>query len=98
MNLTPDAEEQLPVRLVTFPELKPRKGIAFTRQYVDRLEREGRFPTRVRTGLNSVAWIEHELDEWIETLPRGKIRGRLDALDHGGAKREPERRRSGRAP
>jgi prophage regulatory protein len=98
MNPTPDTDEQLPVRLLTFPELKPRKGIAFTRQYVDRLEREGRFPTRVRTGLNSVAWLEHELDEWIQRLPRGKIRGRLGALDQGGAKRQPERRKTGRSP
>jgi hypothetical protein len=29
MNPTPDTDEQLPVRLLTFPELKPRKGIAF---------------------------------------------------------------------
>jgi prophage regulatory protein len=77
MNIPDD--EQVPVRLVTFPEFEPRKGIPFTRQYIDRLESEGRFPTRVRTGLNSVAWIEHELDAWIKALPRGKIRGRRNA-------------------
>jgi prophage regulatory protein len=101
MNPTPDAGDQAPVRLVTFPELEPRKGIRYTRQYIDRLERENRFPTRVRTGANSVAWLEHELDEWIEALPRGKIRdGRSErgrsALAR--AKLQPERGRSGSPP
>jgi prophage regulatory protein len=61
--------ERATIRLVTFPELEPRKGIPFTRQYIDRLERENRFPTRVRTGLNSVAWLEDELDAWISARP-----------------------------
>jgi predicted DNA-binding transcriptional regulator AlpA len=101
MNLSPDAGEQAALRLVTFTEFKPRKGIPYTRQYIDRLERDGRFPTRVRTGANSVAWIEDELDLWIRSLPRGKIRDRRsergrDALDR--AKRQPERGKAGRSP
>ncbi|MEO7859981.1 MAG: AlpA family phage regulatory protein [Nitrospirales bacterium] len=31
-----------------------------------RLEREGKHPRRVQLGPNSVGWINHELDQWIE--------------------------------
>jgi prophage regulatory protein len=68
-----------PVRLLTFPELKSRKGISYTRQFVARLEARGEFPRRVQTGPNSIAWLEHEVDAWILSRPRGKLRdGRGD--------------------
>ena len=31
-----------------------------------RLERDNKFPKRLQIGPNSVAWIEAEVDEWIE--------------------------------
>ena len=30
-----------------------------------RLERNGLFPKRVQLGPNAVAWLESEIDEWI---------------------------------
>jgi prophage regulatory protein len=81
-----------PVRLLTFPELESRKGITYSRQYVDRLEARGQFPQRVQTGPNSIAWIEREVDAWILSRPRGKLRdGRGDrgkaALERGKARK-----------
>lgn len=35
-----------------------------------RLERQSRFPRRVRLGANSVGWHESEILEWIAELPR----------------------------
>lgn len=32
-----------------------------------RLEKEGRFPRRIQLGVNSVGWLKHELDSWINT-------------------------------
>jgi prophage regulatory protein len=36
-----------------------------------RLERQGKFPTRIRLGLNSVGWRDQEVQHWVETRPRG---------------------------
>ena len=44
-----------------------------------RLERQGEFPTRIRLGLNSVGWREEEVQNWVETRPRGMTQ--LDLFD-----------------
>ncbi len=38
---------------------------------IERMERHGEFPRRVRLGSNAVGWIEGEILEWIGTLRRG---------------------------
>jgi predicted DNA-binding transcriptional regulator AlpA len=58
-------------RFITFADLKSLKGIAYTRQHIDRLERAGRWPQRVQLGPNRVAWWESEIDERNANLPRG---------------------------
>jgi prophage regulatory protein len=45
-----------------------RTGLSRTTLW--RLERQGEFPARVRLGLNSVGWREHEIAHWIEARPR----------------------------
>ena len=57
-----------PKRLLSYPELRTRKGIPYTRQHLSRLEKKGLFPRRVRIGDNRVAWIEDEIDDRIETV------------------------------
>lgn len=42
---------------------------------IDRLEAKGEFPRRLRLAQNSVAWIESEIDEWIDL--RAQDRGPL---------------------
>jgi predicted DNA-binding transcriptional regulator AlpA len=59
------AQQQL--RLLGYPELK-LKGIKFSRSELRRREHAGTFPQRVKLGegLNpTVAWVEHEIDDWI---------------------------------
>lgn len=34
-----------------------------------RLERAGDFPRRRQVGPNSVGWLEHEIEEWLESRP-----------------------------
>ena len=51
-------------RFLTFPELKRRCGIPYSRMHIDRLEKRGQFPKRVRLGPNSVGWIEDEVAAW----------------------------------
>jgi prophage regulatory protein len=42
-----------------------KRGIRWTRQYIMRLEKRGKFPKRLRVGANSVEWLAHEIDDWI---------------------------------
>jgi prophage regulatory protein len=52
-------------RILRYPELKPLKGIPFSRQYISVLMAEGRFPKAVYLGLMTKGWLETELDAWI---------------------------------
>jgi prophage regulatory protein len=53
-------------RALSFQQLKPEKGVPYTRQYLSRLEKRGKFPRRVQLGPNAVAWLEHEIDAWLD--------------------------------
>jgi prophage regulatory protein len=52
------------VRFIRYEQLKSDKGIPFSRVHVDRLEKAGSFPQRVRLGKNTVVWREDEIDAW----------------------------------
>jgi prophage regulatory protein len=54
------------------------KGIRYDRTYLWRMEREKRFPQRVKLGARAVAWVESEIDQWVA--------GRINARSAGGAK------------
>lgn len=43
----------------------PDKGILYSRNYIDRMIRENRFPRPVYLSPRRRAFIEAELDEWI---------------------------------
>jgi prophage regulatory protein len=51
-------------RLLTLKEIETLKGIPTTRQHIDRLEKAGKFPKRIKIGAR-VYWYEHEIDEYI---------------------------------
>jgi prophage regulatory protein len=51
-------------RLVRFPEVKERTGLS--RGTIWRYETAGLFPRRLRIGANTIAWLEADLDAWIE--------------------------------
>ena len=53
-------------RVLRYPQLKPEKGINYSRVHIDRLEKDGLFPRRIKLGQNAVAWFEDELDAWLE--------------------------------
>ena len=53
--------------------------VPLSRTTLWRLERQGKFPTRIRLGLNSVGWRDEEVQHWVETRPRGMTQ--LDAFD-----------------
>ena len=63
------AANQPPVRLIRWPELQLKIG-GRSLTAVTRAEKAGQFPKRVRQG-NQISWIEHEVDEYLLSLPRG---------------------------
>jgi prophage regulatory protein len=51
-------------RLLSYKELKILKGITYARQHLNRLEKAGEFPQRIKIGAR-VYWYEHEIDEYV---------------------------------
>ena len=57
------------MKLLSYDELKPEKGITYSKTQLWRLEKEARFPRRVSLTGNPngrSAWLESEIDEWIK--------------------------------
>jgi prophage regulatory protein len=55
-------------RLLSFQELKSKKGINFSREHVRRLMKAHRFPKAIKLGdapNGRVAWSESEIDDWL---------------------------------
>ena len=52
------------MRIIRRPELTERTGLQKSAIY-ERME-AGTFPKAVTLGPNSVGWLEHEVDAWIE--------------------------------
>jgi prophage regulatory protein len=61
------------MRLLTYQQLKPEKGIVYSRTHLARLEDADRFPKRRQLGAGRVGWIESEIDEWIGHLGAGRL-------------------------
>ncbi|GKV77040.1 DNA-binding protein [Pectobacterium carotovorum subsp. carotovorum] len=53
-------------RLIRLPEVKRRTG--FGKTWIYTLIKAGRFPSQVKTGVRAVAFIESEIDAWIEKI------------------------------
>lgn len=50
------------MRIITHRELKPKKGIDYSRVHLARLEKAGKFPKKVKYGPGRVGYIEEEID------------------------------------
>lgn len=53
-------------RFVLHSQLLPEFGIGWSNVHLLRLEKETKFPRRVRIGNNTVAWLHSELVAWVE--------------------------------
>jgi prophage regulatory protein len=53
------------MRLLGYDDLKPVKGVNFSKVHLWRLERAGKFPKRVRLGQSRYGWLDSEIDTWI---------------------------------
>ncbi|HEI9932740.1 helix-turn-helix transcriptional regulator [Citrobacter freundii] len=52
--------------LIRLPEVLKRTG--FGKTWIYRLISEGRFPAPVKIGVRAVAFVESEVDEWIQSV------------------------------
>ena len=59
------------MRLLSKRQLK--EIVLYSPQHIQRLENAGKFPKRVRLGVNRVGWVEDEVYAWL--------RQRMDARD-----------------
>jgi prophage regulatory protein len=57
------------MKLLSHKEVQQKTGLSGVTIW--RLERAGKFPTRVNITPSRVGWIEEEIDEWIASRPRG---------------------------
>ncbi|TPO01487.1 AlpA family phage regulatory protein [Mesorhizobium sp. B1-1-5] len=54
------------IRFVSKKGLK--EFVPYSPQHIDRLEKAGRFPKRVKLGPGRVAWVLSEIEDWIQGI------------------------------
>jgi prophage regulatory protein len=64
-------------RILSYDDLRKLKGISYTRQWILKLGKEGKFPRPVQLGAARVGFIEAEIDRWIAGL--------IEQRDHDAA-------------
>ena len=57
-------------RALRFPATSKKVGLS--RSTIDRLEKEDRFPRRIKLSANTVAWFSKDLDMWLKE--RAKVK------------------------
>ena len=60
-------EKHTPMKILSYDDLKPKKGISYSKVQLWRLERQNKFPKRVPLGPGRHGWLDSEIDEWIMT-------------------------------
>lgn len=58
------------LRILRRPEVQAVTGLGRTR--LDELERQGRFPQRIRISDRATGWRSDEVEEWIASRPLAK--------------------------
>lgn len=56
-----------PRRFVSYPELKARYGLPWSRQHVDRMIKAGKFPGKFQLTEHRVGWWSDHIESWLET-------------------------------
>jgi prophage regulatory protein len=54
------------LKLIDFKQLRPTKGITYCRDHLRRKWKSGEFPKPIAISLSRIAWIESEIDQWLE--------------------------------
>ncbi|MGK9282326.1 helix-turn-helix transcriptional regulator [Sinorhizobium meliloti] len=62
------------MRVLSPKELKS-KGITFCRAHIHVLVSQGKFPRPIKLGTKCNAWVESEIDEWLQARVAERDRG-----------------------
>ena len=62
-----------PFRVIRRNELLERIGLSNVQIW--RMERAGKFPSRILLSTNSVGWLEHEVDGWLQDRIDARVGG-----------------------
>jgi prophage regulatory protein len=54
------------MKLLSYNDLKPQRGIDYTRDHLRAKVKAGEFPAPISLSEGRIAWIEQEIDAWIE--------------------------------
>ena len=73
------------MRLLTMKQLRPVKGIPYSRQHIYRLVDEARFPKPLKLSENRIAFVEGEIDDWIEAACVARNNSEARAGEHAHA-------------
>lgn len=57
------------MQILRTPDVVKMTGLS--RVTLWRLERKGQFPARLQLSKNSIGWRKDEIENWIESRPRG---------------------------
>jgi prophage regulatory protein len=57
------------MKLHRFPELNEVFGIGYSRTHIDRMEKAGKFPRRIKLSAKYVAWRSDDLEKFIDIEP-----------------------------
>ena len=63
------------MKVLSLRDLKRVKGISYSRPHLYRLVNAAKFPRPIKLGENCIAFVEREVDEWLQ--------GKIDARDRG---------------
>jgi predicted DNA-binding transcriptional regulator AlpA len=66
-------------RLLSKGDVLDKLGVSYPTLW--KLMRQGAFPRSVVVG-GKVAWLEHEVDEFIAKLPRRRLKGETDGVPY----------------
>jgi prophage regulatory protein len=58
------------MRVLSYGDLQPQKGIPFSRQWIHELIKQGKFPAPFSLGERAVGFLETEIDDWIAARVR----------------------------
>ncbi len=56
---------QLPERSLRLPEVQ--QLVPYSKMHIDRLEKAGEFPKRIKLGAGRVVWKQSEIIAWVES-------------------------------
>lgn len=66
VDITEDIHMENQARLIRLPEVMKKTG--FGKAWIYRLISQNRFPQPVKIGIRATAFVESEIDEWIQLI------------------------------